>query len=176
MALTASQIAEQISVLNAQHAESLLKLQKQTPGTESFTKLALAIQGLVDEVKRLESSHALAVESEKSSEQVASEQKAKIEAENAARAQALAAARIERDVLLDTWLEASKALFSAIVEWNAYTKSNTYAMLPPADKPNVAGAAFGTADWERQIPFPVRNEDGTWVLVPLQTTWGPKLG
>ena len=176
MALSSAQTSEQITVLNAQHAESLLKLQKQTPDTESFTKLALGIQGLVDEVKRLESSHALAVENEKSSEQRTAEQKAKIEAEAAAKAQALAAARIERDVLLDTWLEASKAVHSAIVEWNAYTKSNTYAMLPPADKPNVAGAAFGTTDWERQIPFPVRNQDDTWVLVPMQTTWGPKLG
>ena len=146
------------------------------PGTESFTKLALGIQGLLDELKRLESAHLTALESEKSSEQRAAEQRAKIEAEAAAKAEASTAARIERYVLLDTWLEASQAVHAAIVAWNAYTKSDTYAILSPADKPSVAGAGYSTEGWERRIPFPARNEDGTWVLILEETTWGPKLG
>ena len=176
MALSAAQISEQITVLKSQHAESLLKIQKEEPGSESFTKLALGIQGLLGELKRLESSHAVALENEKSAEQKAAEQKAAAEAEAAAKAQALTAARIERYVLLDTWLEASQAVYAAIVAWNAYTKSDTYAMLPPSDKPSVAGAGYSTEGWERRIPFPSRNEDDTWVLMLEETTWGPKLG
>lgn len=158
------QIKQQLSLLEAQRESLLTQLETHEPGTQAFVDIATRLVQIRADLE----SQSTALKAQQHLDMSEAERQAEAEVAAAAAAAAQAKRHAEalkaRDQLLSDWSESAGQLKSAIRVWNEFTRSDSYRLLEQAEQPGVAGANYGSVNWDRMVPYCRRRKDGGWTL------------
>ena len=135
------QIQEHLTLLTSQRETLLAELETLEPVSAEFAALAQRLVDLKHSIANQEQALQLQLEAEKVEAERQAE--AKHQAEQQAKAAAEASAIAAQNELLEHWESLSGELMKTIVDWQAFTQTESYQILVSLNKQALCSGSYG---------------------------------
>ena len=137
------QIQEHLTLLTSQRETLLAELETLEPGSAEFAALAQRLVDLKHSIANQEQALQLQLEAEKTEAESQAEAEAKHQAEQQAKVVAEASAIAAQNELLEHWENLSSELMKTIVDWQAFTQTESYQILVSLNKQALCSGSYG---------------------------------